>query len=377
MTASSPRSPDLGRIPIRLLIVGGSVSVPGGVEAFCDRSCAALAERGVTGIVRISADTAFLRLRTLPRLFAGLTALVRAGMRRPACVWLQYGNLPDLAYLVVAKMLFLRVMVTPHLGANWRSQTSPVLRALSGLLLNLADRIALISMTQAVELNLGRHDPHSLIRNFLPREVLASEPVGEEGASDTLELIHSGRLSEGKGTFMAVEMCARLRDMGVPFRMRITGGADAETHARLIAMIAQHRLEDRVLFLGRVPEEELIGLLGRSDLLVHLSRIDSYPLIVLEAMACSALAVVMDLPGARDQVETYGGHVVSGNAPVEEAAAWIAAQNPDDLRRRGRDAARRVRADYAWPRCAAALDTALQACIAGDREKLTRPEPVA
>ena len=377
MTASSSRSPNPGRPPIHLLIVGGSESVPGGVEAFCDRSSAALAERGVTGIVRISSDTAFLRPRTLPRLIGGLASLVREGVRRPGCVWLQYGNLPDLAYLVVAKMLFLRVIVTPHLGANWRSQTNPVLRALSGLLLNLADRIALISMTQADELNLGRHDPHSLIRNFLPREVLEAAPVGEGRASDTLELIHSGRLSEGKGTFLTVEMCARLRDMGVPFRMRITGGADAETCARLIAMIAEYRLEDRVEFLGRVPEQDLIDLLGRSDLLVHLSRIDSYPLIVLEAMACSALAVVMDLPGARDQVETYGGHVVSHDAPVEEAAAWIAAQDPDDLRRRGRDAARRVRADYAWPRCAAALDAALQACIAGDRERLTRPEPVA
>ena len=127
-------------------------------------------------------------------------------------------------------------------------------------------------------------------------------------------------------------------------------------------MIAERRLEDRVSVLGRVPEDELLDHLRGSDILVHPSLIDSYPLIVLEAMACSMLPVCIELAGARDMIETYGGHVVSRADAVAEAAEWLAAQDLADIRKRGRAAAERVRADYAWDRCAGALETALKAC---------------
>jgi hypothetical protein len=35
----------------------------------------------------------------------GLGALARYWRQRPDCVWLQYGSLPDLAYLIMAKAL--------------------------------------------------------------------------------------------------------------------------------------------------------------------------------------------------------------------------------------------------------------------------------
>jgi glycosyltransferase involved in cell wall biosynthesis len=348
---------------MHILVLGGSLDHPGGVEAFCDRSQEALERQGNWRITRIPTSTAYLSLRRLPNYLKGLSRLIAYRRNRPDCVWLQYVNLPDLTYLVVAKVLGYRVMVTPHLGSNWKSQSVPFLRTLSGLALRCANRLALISPTQELEINLPASVPRSHIRNFLPAEILTAELPGQEGESDRLQLIHSGRLSEGKGSFLVVEVAAKLRDKGVPFIFNITGGADAETYARINELIETHRLESHVKVLGRVPEADLLDLLKQSDVLVHLSKIDSYPLIVLEAMACSMTAVCMDLAGARDMVTTYGGQIVSQEHAVDESADWLASQQLERIRRLGANAATRVRTDYEWSRCAGALAAALKECV--------------
>ncbi|PCG14730.1 MULTISPECIES: glycosyltransferase [Sphingomonas] len=350
----------------RLLVVGGSSDHPGGVEAFCDRGTAALAAHTDRWTVdRIAADSAYLSRATLRRYLRQLGRLVSHCRRgRPDLVWVQYVNLPDLGFVLLARAMGRRVMVTPHLGSNWRSQSHPLLRRLSQWALARAQRLALISRTQELEIALPPALPRSLIRNFLPQSVLSSVPAAGDTMPDRLQLIHSSRLSEGKGTFLVVETCALLRDRGVPFDARITGGADAETMARLHALIAERGLEDQVKVLGRIPEDELLDLLGRSDVLIHLSKIDSYPLIVLEAMACSTVPLVMELAGARDMVETYRGHVVSAATPVAEAAAWLQSLDVPTLRRERPAVAAPVRADYAWSRAAGALEAALDATVA-------------
>ena len=343
---------------MRVLILGGSHANPGGVEAFCERSGEALHRRGGWQAVRIPTETAYLRLSTLGPFLRGLGALMGHWRQRPDCVWLSYVNLPDLAYLIVAKALRMPVLVTPHLGTDWRSQGNPLLRALSGGILRLADRLALISRTQEEEIALPAGVPRSDVRNFLPESLLMS-PLASETDSPELRLIHSGRLSEGKGTFLLIEVCALLRDRGVAFSTTITGGADEETFARLHKSIADRGLGDRVDVLGRIPEQQLLEEMRRSDVLVHLSKIDSYPLVVLEALACSTFPLCMELAGARDMIAQYTGHVVPQDGAVAATAAFLAAANPTDLRRRAGEAALRVRDDYSWDNCGAALERAL------------------
>jgi glycosyltransferase involved in cell wall biosynthesis len=351
---------------MHILILGGSADHPGGVEAFCERSRTALLRRHAWRIEWLPTDSAYLKVSRLPKFASNLMALVRYRRLKPDCIWLSYVTLPDLAYLVVAKALGLKVMVTPHLGSNWRSQENPVLRAISGWALSLADRLALISKTQELEIRLPPETPRSLIRNFLPETLLESD-IPPEGGPPELQLIHSGRLMAGKGTFMVVEVCKILRDAGTPFLCRITGGADAETYAKLNGMIAEYGLQDKVLVLGRVSEEDLLTYLRGSDVLIHLSRIDSYPLILLEAMSCSMFPVAMELAGARDMIETFDGLVVSQDHPVEETANFLMTCSLDDLRRRGRSAASQVRAEYAWDNAARAAQTALETTVSGNR----------
>jgi glycosyltransferase involved in cell wall biosynthesis len=354
---------------VKLLIVGGSPAHPGGVEAFCARAREALEMAGHTGIDIIPARSAFLRVRRLHDFARGLlAAYTRYRDDRPDLVWVQYTNLPDLMHLLVAKWAGMTVAVTPHLGSNWKSQSDRRWRALSGWMLKRADRLGLISKTQELEINLPPKVPRSYIRNFLPRRMW-SVPLADcsTAKGPELRLVHAGRLSAGKGTFLFVDVCRRLAEMGVPFIARISGSADEATMTRLKATITDAGLADRIEILGWISEAALLTLLQESDVLVHLSTIDSYPLVVMEAIAYCMFPVCLNLAGATDIVTTYDGHVVPEDGAVDAIAQFLANHSPDELRSRARAAAPRLRADYDWQVCVAALEDMFSKTIAGRR----------
>lgn len=67
--------------------------------------------------------------------------------------------------------------------------------------------------------------------------------------------------------------------------------------------LAQERgIADRVRFIGRVTEEELVPLLGRAACYVSAAEVDGTSVTLLQAMACGTPVVVSDTPGNRDWV---------------------------------------------------------------------------
>lgn len=345
----------------RLCVLGGSPHHPGGVETFCARAVDAIRATPACGwdAFWLPTSTAYLRPAGVPRLARALATLARARRDGIDVVWLQFSNLPDLAYLLAARALGLPVMVTPHLGANSRLQRSPALRRLCTRLLGQADRIALLFPGQETEIALPAGVPRTMLRTFLPAEALAPTPPSVRG--EVLTLLHASRLSEGKGSFRTVELCGALRRAGVPFSATIVGRGDAETLARIRALIAGHGVGDAVTLADWMTQDALRDAMRAADVLVHLSTLDSYPLVVLEAMAAGAVPVVLDMAGVRAMTAPHGGLVA---ADVEEAAAWLAVRPLDELRREGAAIGAGVRRDYAWPVCVAALADAAEATLA-------------
>ena len=342
-----------------ILIVGGTPSSRGGVELFCERARNALTEIGGHRVEWVHSNTAYLKLAALGRVLAGVRQLWRRRRQGWRFVWLQYVNLPDLALLGVCRLLGFQILVTPHLGSNWASQSKPLLRAGSLRLLGLAHGIALISDTQARELALPNAVPRFQVRTFLPRRFPAHrEPARPSQGS--LALVHAGRLSEGKGTFLFLEVCADLKQRGRPFQARLIGSCDAATRGRIDAAIRDNDLSSCVEVIGSLPEARLLDALCSADALVHLSEIDSFPLIVLEAIGCGVFPICKDLAGARSMVAQYCGHIVGNARAAEMAADFLAAATPGMLRDKASPAAERIAADYGWKACVAVLEQAAE-----------------
>jgi glycosyltransferase involved in cell wall biosynthesis len=344
---------------MKVLILGGSPNHSGGVETFGDRAEAALnAHAPAVHVERLWTHTAYFRLHRLKAVLNGLMELGRARDKRESVVWLQYVNLPDLLYLITAKLAGFRVMVTPHLGSNWASQRNPLLRLLSRAALTWSDRIALIAPTQASEIALPTGTPRSLIRTFLPLDVFDARKTPPP-LDNELRIVHASRLSEAKGSFLVVDVCRALRDAGVRFVAEIVGSADEMTVNRLKSMIATAGLANQVTLVGSVPPTEVIERLCRANLLIHLSKTDSYPLIVLEALACGAFPIALDLPGVASMVSDYGGWIVPATSAVEDASRIVQTIDLPTHRSRGAVAAEAVRAHFNWDDTAALLLDAL------------------
>ena len=347
---------------MKILLVGGNAAVRGGVELFCERAFAALTEIGGHRVERIQSNTAFL---TFKRLGLPLRCIRQLFLARGQwdCVWLQYVNFPELLLLAICRVFGYRVLVTPHLGANWASQSRPVLRWTGLKLLGLASGLALLSATQDDELSLPPSVPRYAIKTFLPRTFPAHvHRTAPDGSG--LALLHAGRLSEGKGTFAFLDVCSRLKDANRPFSARIIGNADQETRQRISAIIQERGLETSVTMLGAMPETSMMAALASADILVHLSDIDSFPLIVLEAIGCGVFPICKDLPGARLMTQNYCGHIVAGSAAASLAADYLCGTSVTTQIAAAHSASRRVAADYAWSACVTVLEAALKAvCV--------------
>lgn len=337
-----------------MCILGGSPFHPGGLEAFCDRAAKAIeTQRSEWRVTFVPANSAYLSPATLLRLIRGLAALRTAKRDGLDLVWLQFSNLTDLVYLCWGKLLGLPVVVTPHLGANSRVQRSAVLRRASASILKLADRFALLFDGQDREIALPERVPRSVIRTFLPEASLAALPADRTG--HPLRLLHASRLSEGKGSFRMVDLCADLQRRGIDFTARIIGRADPGVLAHLRGEIADAGLQDRVTLEDWKAEGELLQALGEADLLVHLSTLDSFPLIVLEAMAMETLPIVLDMAGARAMVTDYDGVAVATADPVRQAAQWVSDHPVTEIRTRAPLMAQAVRGDHRWEAMVARL----------------------
>lgn len=347
-----------------MLVLGGSLYHRGGLESFCERAAAAIGLHapGWDAEWRPT-DNASLTPARVPGAMRRLAGLVRARGRFDL-VWLQWSTLTDLAFLHAARLIGLRVMVTPHLGANARLQRVDRLRGLCRRLLGAADGIALLYPGQGAEVALPIAVPQVTIRTFLPMQSLS--PPAASVRSGPLRLVHAGRLSEAKGALRTIELCALLAARGIACEAQIVGRGDAALLARMRQAIAGAGLERQVTLTPWLAPEALGRALAEADVLAHLSLLDAFPLIVLEALAAGALPVVGEMAGAASMVAAYDGHVAPGSSAAA-AADWLASVPPAALRQRGAAAAARVRADYDWAACADQAVRAAEAVLTVSR----------
>jgi phosphatidyl-myo-inositol alpha-mannosyltransferase len=167
-------------------------------------------------------------------------------------------------------------------------------------------------------------------------------------------LLFVGRLERRKGLEPLVRAFVRLRADRPRLRLVVVGeGPEGERCRALVPA----DLRDDVVFLGRVPDEDLPGCYRASD--VYISPAlggESFGIVLLEAMAAGRAVVASDLPGYRSVVQDGETGVL---VPPGEPAALAAAIGRvlDDPPRRARLAAagERAAAAYDWSAVTATL----------------------
>jgi len=110
-------------------------------------------------------------------------------------------------------------------------------------------------------------------------------------------LICAGRLSAEKNHLLLIRSMASM-DKDVVLLIVGKGPMDAE----LKQLTKELSLEDRVIFTGFVPDEELVSYYSAADVTVSCSKFETQGLTTLEAMACGLPAACADARAFSDTI---------------------------------------------------------------------------
>lgn len=172
-----------------------------------------------------------------------------------------------------------------------------------------------------------------------------------------------GRLSWKKGLDLLLPAIARLPTV----RLVVAGPDDEGYGATVRALVATHRLAERVTLLGPVSATDRWHLLAACRALAAPSYSENFANVVAEAMVAGRAVVVTPGVGLAALVERAGAGVVCATDGAAVAAALGAVlADPEAARAMGERGRAAALASLAWPAVAARMETAYRA-VTGER----------
>jgi len=257
--------------------------------------------------IRFSNQIGQVNKVSLRKLVSMVGLLFRLGRlcrtRRPRCAYFTFsplgaGFLRDLCFLTVMKAF----KVTPVLHLHRKGiaavqsrfllslyryalRGSYVLHGSPGLLKAEITRVLDIKERGIIVAN-GTDDCYS----SLNRTVDPTAPP---------RLLFCSSLFRSKGIFVLLEA---LRAIESPFALDVVGSfPDEGAREALVKATAEGGLQERIRFLGHLPEHEKQEAYRQASIFVHPTLDDTFPLVILEAMA-AGLPVVATKEGAIPEI---------------------------------------------------------------------------
>ncbi len=183
------------------------------------------------------------------------------------------------------------------------------------------------------------HETENIVSGI--RASVAPMPVATDlfapgGARDAKRLLFVGRLTAQKGIRALIEAVGIMRH-----RVELDVVGDGPLAGELTTRVRELRIDDRVNWLGHLPQPKLASLYQRATALVIPSTDEGLGLVAVEAQLCETPVVAYESGGLTDTVqhERTGLLVPPGNVAALAAALDGLLDHPDrgaDLGRAGR-----------------------------------------
>jgi glycosyltransferase involved in cell wall biosynthesis len=214
------------------------------------------------------------------------------------------------------------LVFTPHYHGTghspFRKLLHPPYRRLGKVIFERAGRTIAVSPPEAklILSHFPEVEPRlAVIPNGVDQEVLdAAQPFSEERTV----VLSAGRLEGYKQVGKTIEAMAHLPD---DFVLRITGDGSARTE--LEDRSESLGVGGRVLFLGKVAEDDLYRWFRTTSVYVSLSSNEAMPVTFIECLAAGARVVASDIPAHRDLVTKTEGSIEL--VPLDASAEIVGA----------------------------------------------------
>ncbi|MBS3782601.1 MAG: glycosyltransferase family 4 protein [Candidatus Thermoplasmatota archaeon] len=192
-----------------------------------------------------------------------------------------------------------------------------------------------------------------------------SEVRKKLGLNDEKLVTYVGRIVYHKGLEYFVRAAHHLKDENVKFLLVGTGDFKSE----LENIIERNGLENKVMFAGRVPNEDLQNYYAATDIFVlpSVSRLEAFGIVALEAMASGVPVIVSDIPGVRDVIVEGKHGLLTEPMNSEDLAGKIRTllENPDMAESMGKNGRERVKEKFTWKKVANRIEQAYKSILNG------------
>jgi glycosyltransferase involved in cell wall biosynthesis len=197
---------------------------------------------------------------------------------------------------------------------------------------------------------------------------IAPASIAERARDGPLEILFLGSVIERKGLDTLIEALARLPDDR--WRLRAVGDAGVEpTYTRRVRhTISELGVGDRVSIEGKLPDEVLAEVLGKSHLLAIPSTHEGFGIAYLEGMSFGLPALATTAGGA-SEVVTHGetGYLCSpGDVGGIARRIRALAEDRETLTKMGIAARERYEAHPTWTESATQVGEFLDRVVSGE-----------
>ncbi|MEH1017518.1 glycosyltransferase family 4 protein [Micromonospora sp. CPCC 206060] len=195
-----------------------------------------------------------------------------------------------------------RIVVTEHATFLPQVFKQPAARKLYDEMLSRVD--VLLCVGGGLHQLISQQFPHHaaklrIVPNAIDFDDFAWRP---EPPREPLRWLYVGRLSEHKGVRPLLEAFARISGEKPTASLTLVGSGALEDELR--TRVRELELTERVRLLPAVPPDQVAGLMHRHDLLVHASRMETFGMTVVEAIATGTPVLVARSEGP---LETLAG----------------------------------------------------------------------
>jgi glycosyltransferase involved in cell wall biosynthesis len=176
-------------------------------------------------------------------------------------------------------------------------------------------------------------------------------PLEPEPCNGQFNVLTAGSLIRVKGFGLSIKGFQEFAKQHPEAHLSIVGGGPEESRLRSIA--DKSGVSDQIHFLGALPREKLLKLMGSSNVFLFPSLRDGGGTVVIEAMGLGKPVICLDTGGPGMHITNECGVKIAPESP-EQAAREIAealedlCQNEDRRLELGQAARKRAEDLYLW-----------------------------
>ena len=135
------------------------------------------------------------------------------------------------------------------------------------------------------------------------------------------------------------------------YKLVICGGGSGEYFSKISKLLTKLDITKDILFLGRVSQDDLVGVYNLADVFLFPSNYESFGIVILEAMACGLPIITSDIPDIDDVVKDNACRVNPENID-DIAQAIVKVIELEELRKSLQSKSLIHANRFSWKRCA-------------------------